>query len=179
MFLSAGKPLDMLLQPLEIIRFLQKVEVIELPGEDSHGHWKWTGSYDTDSKTYPIFCVRRRNQRANRVSFQTFVGPVLSGEDVHHLCRFRWCVRPQCLEAVTHSEHGYESARHQRTLYTSVQFFGGPLDGEERTFKKESIPEIFVIKSWGSVDTYRFDDDLREFKYDGHKRIKSRGRKPR
>lgn len=169
MFRSAGKPIDFLPSPEEIIRFLGKVEVMDLPGTKSHGCWKWKAGGTGD---YGTFYLRGKNQRAHRASFQIFVGPLEIGEDVHHNCRNEWCVNPRHLEAITHESHGCESADTQINDMVHVSFFGGPLDGEERRFIE--IPEVIELRGYGQVDTYRWDEDLLEMAYHGFRRVTKR-----
>lgn len=42
---------------------------------------------------------------AHRWSYEHFVGPIPDGLDLDHLCRNRWCVKPEHLEPVTRAEN--------------------------------------------------------------------------
>lgn len=172
MFRSAGKPIDFIPTPEEIARFLGKVIVLDLPGTKSHGCWKWTGGI-TEKNPYGQFSLRCGKVQAHRLSFQMFVGPLLPGEDVHHaVCRNPWCVNPRHLEAMTRPENVADGNSHR--VLIPICFMGGPLDGEEKHFYPGRFPETYEIKSYGKREWYRFDEDLREYVYEGFKRIAKR-----
>jgi hypothetical protein len=42
---------------------------------------------------------------AHRVAYLALVGPIPEGKELDHRCRNRACVRPECLELVTHAEN--------------------------------------------------------------------------
>lgn len=80
--------------------FLEKVEL------RPDGCWLWTGKLT--SKGYAQFCItteKRRYIRAAAYSFEYYNRELLPGEVPDHLCRNRWCVNPDCLEAVTDREN--------------------------------------------------------------------------
>ena len=52
-----------------------------------------------------------RRQKAHRVSYQMFNGPIPDGLELDHLCRTRACVRPDHLEAVTHRTNCLRGSR--------------------------------------------------------------------
>ncbi len=56
---------------------------------------------------YGIF----QGRTAHSWSFNAFVRPVLKGEEVHHRCRNKSCVRPNHLEAKTPKAHALEHSR--------------------------------------------------------------------
>jgi len=59
-------------------------------------------------------------------------------------------------------------------ILVPIGFFGGPLDGEEKHFYPGRFPETYEIKSYGKREWYRFDEDLREYVYEGFKRTMKR-----
>ena len=67
--------------------------------------WEWRGSAHGSDRRYGGFTLNGRRQYAHRVAYQLFVGPIPEGLELDHLCRNRWCVRPDHLEPVTHQEN--------------------------------------------------------------------------
>ncbi len=65
------------------------------------GCWHWTGTLDDHG--YGVYHA----QRAHRVSWEAFVGPIPDGLHLDHVCRVRDCVRPEAehLEPVTKAEN--------------------------------------------------------------------------
>jgi HNH endonuclease len=67
--------------------------------------WLWTGHIAT-GKGYGRIRVNGEYQKAHRVSYELFVGPIPDGLQLDHLCRVRNCVNPEHLEPVTNRENG-------------------------------------------------------------------------
>jgi hypothetical protein len=74
---------------------------------DIEGCWEWGAG--VNKKGYGEFSVRidgvRRNYRAHRWSYESFVRPIPAGLHIDHLCHNRSCVNPWHLEPVTHQEN--------------------------------------------------------------------------
>lgn len=68
------------------------------------GCWNWTGSRDANGygKVAHQLLV---SEPAHRASYRLFVGRLLPGWDIDHLCRNPSCVNPEHLELVTHREN--------------------------------------------------------------------------
>lgn len=49
--------------------------------------------------------IAKKQQRAHRVAYEMFVGPIPEGLHLDHLCRNRGCVNPAHLEPVTNREN--------------------------------------------------------------------------
>lgn len=61
--------------------------------------WIWQGNYGHG------YGITRDGSAAHRVAYASSYGPIPKGEEVHHLCEAKMCVRPDHLEARTWHEH--------------------------------------------------------------------------
>lgn len=78
-------------------RILDHVSISE-----STGCWEWTGRLNP--KGYgKIHADRYR--RVHRVAYECFVGPLIEGLTIDHLCKNKRCVNPKHLEQVTLAEN--------------------------------------------------------------------------
>ncbi len=66
--------------------------------------WLWNGSRH-NSKGYGRVTVNRRRYLAHRYAFRLWVGDLIDGMEIDHLCRNTRCVNPRHLEQVTPEEH--------------------------------------------------------------------------
>ena len=80
--------------------FWSKVEITD-------GCWKWLRCKGKDG--YGRFHVyendRRKQVLAHRLAYELVKGSIPSGLTIDHLCRNRFCVNPENLEAVSHREN--------------------------------------------------------------------------
>ena len=65
--------------------------------------WLWTAN--TCSRGYGHLRSNKVHWLAHRLSYTWAYGPIPDGLEIDHLCRVRNCVRPDHLEAVTHTEN--------------------------------------------------------------------------
>jgi hypothetical protein len=67
------------------------------------GCWEWIGA--RDSRGYGNVKVDRRVRKAHRVIYELVHGPVPPGLECDHRCRVPWCVNPEHVELVAHTEN--------------------------------------------------------------------------
>jgi hypothetical protein len=68
------------------------------------GCWNWTGKLDTRDGR-PLVWLGRRPSSAQRLMYESRVGPIPPDHDLDHLCSNKLCVRPAHAEPVTHREN--------------------------------------------------------------------------
>jgi hypothetical protein len=66
------------------------------------GCWRWTGMIDKAGYGRIRDGDTGQSLYAHRVSYEMHRGHVPAGLELDHLCRNRWCVNPDHMEAVTH-----------------------------------------------------------------------------
>lgn len=112
------------------------------------GCWRWKSSLNSGG--YGRFGTNGVRQRAHRVSYEHFIGPIPEGREVDHLCHtadlscsggascpHRACVNPQHLEVVSHRENCIRGrSRAAENAAKSVCQYGHPLDGGNTYFTK-------------------------------------------
>jgi hypothetical protein len=74
--------------------------------------WGWRGDFDHEGR--PVY----KFQKAYRVSYALYRGPITGGEDIHHKCFNRQCVNPAHLQKLTKAEHKAKHRGHSDTPRT-------------------------------------------------------------
>jgi len=90
------------ISPADETRFLTFVA----PHPD--GCWYWMGTLQTNqwkSHWYGRFSVRMKNFLAHRVAYSMWVGPLVAGLVIDHVCHNPTCVNPDHLRQVTQAEN--------------------------------------------------------------------------
>ncbi len=90
-----GRPKGSGVTPL-FVRFITKIEVAP------NGCWLWTGALNSG---YGVVWDGAKVQRAHRVSYELFRGPLPVGTHGDHLCRTPRCVNPWHLDPVSKKEN--------------------------------------------------------------------------
>jgi hypothetical protein len=65
--------------------------------------WKWIGA--TEGPGYGLFSKHSKSERAYRISYELFIGPIPKGMTVHHICHNPNCVNPGHLELLIRKDH--------------------------------------------------------------------------
>lgn len=69
-----------------------------------NGCWEWIGTIDSGNG-YGRFGDNYKELVAHRVSYLLHKGKIKKGLVIDHLCKNKWCVNPNHLEAVTNGEN--------------------------------------------------------------------------
>lgn len=83
----------------EAVKAYLLARVTQEPG----GCWLWTCG--VDRRGYGLAWVNGRRERAARIAFKVFVGPIPDDYDMHHTCPHRRCINPEHLRPMPHGEH--------------------------------------------------------------------------
>ena len=79
-------------------------KVVKGPGENDC--WGWTDVLSKDGYAYLGVDGRKGGKfLVHRLLYELMIGPIPDGKELDHLCRNRWCVRPDHQEPVTRQVH--------------------------------------------------------------------------
>ena len=108
-----------------------KARILDNIEKDSEtGCWLWTGALFP--KGYGGITVDGKTERACRVSYEVFKGPLKEGDVVLHKCDEPLCVRPTHLEAGSVAENNKDRAKKGRNADLS-----GSKNGSSKLTEKQ------------------------------------------
>lgn len=98
---------------------------------DENGCWLWLGAVTKDG--YGTVADRRGTKNsttAHRLFYRTYIGPIPTGESIHHICNTRRCVNPDHMQPISQRENvaaAFERTALIRARESAEEFMDGAL----------------------------------------------------
>src|SRR5882672_2140353 len=73
--------------------------------EPNSGCWLWLGALRGRGECYGYLNIKRKPTYAHRFSYEQFIGPIPRGFVVDHQCNNTFCVNPDHLKLMTHTQN--------------------------------------------------------------------------
>jgi len=113
------------------------------------GCWLWTGTLLGKNKLYGQMWYGKKKEKAHRISYELFNGPITDGLYVLHTCDVRSCVNPKHLYLGTQLQNMHDAyARGRKSRYDEVANLrrGNPkLGGHANNFWKLTADQALTI----------------------------------
>jgi hypothetical protein len=106
--------------PARLIRRLIERSKLGKPFGNLGRCWEFQGRTDKDGYGEIAYSRKCGKQKAHRVAYAAFVGPIPDGLTVHHKCFNRCCINPDHLELETHG--GNTAEANSRTGFRGNQY---------------------------------------------------------
>lgn len=110
------------------------------------GCWRWTGYIDTKTGCGRMYGGNYQTVNVHTVMYTQIVGPVPEGLELDHLCRHRWCVNPDHLEAVTHAVNLARGHAPTSLLHQSGKCKNGHTISPENTCFRKGTNDVVYCK---------------------------------
>ena len=90
-----------------LLQMVARLVARSVRADDGTGCLRWTGTHNP--KGYGQVVVEGQLRQVHRVAHKVWLGPIPDGHEGDHVhargCRWRDCIEPRHLEAVTHAEN--------------------------------------------------------------------------
>lgn len=118
----------------DIIRFMKRIRKRAAPANApvKGPCWIWQGKLKDG---YGRFDFDGVTQRAHRVGYMLFVGPIPPGVVLDHVCRVRKCANPQHVEPVTQRENIMRGSNHVAIRARTTHCPAGHAYDEANTYR--------------------------------------------
>jgi hypothetical protein len=121
-------------------RLMSKVE------KSNNGCWIWTGAQAGSG--YAQIQMWPKVQRAHRVSYEHFVGPIPKGKLLRHTCDTKLCINPEHLIPGTKAENGRDSVERGQFKPRSKLTKNDVLN-----IREDGRPQHLIAKEYGVSQT--------------------------
>ena len=118
------------------------------------GCWIWTASTVTNG--YGKFFVNGKHERAHRVSYKLYVGPIPEGNDHHGVCVLHKCDTPSCVNPDhlflgTQQDNLSDMKKKGRSIKGAARWNSKLTDGIVRDIRASNEASIILAKKYNVI----------------------------